>query len=80
VSWRQQRLQNSLKFSTLKIAAVIFCAADRDISFAAYERSFKFLPEDKQCHLKEEAALSPLESTLRFLDQLLLEQRKKSES
>jgi hypothetical protein len=68
VGWQQQRLQNSLKFSTVKIAAFIFSAADHVISLSVCERSLRFLSEDKQCHLKEESALSPLEPTWRFLD------------
>jgi len=37
------------------MAAVIFCAAEHFISLSAYERSLRFLSEDKQCHLKEES-------------------------
>jgi hypothetical protein len=55
VGWRQQWLQNLLKFSTLKMAAVIFSAAEHFISLSAYERSLRFLSEGKQCHLKEES-------------------------
>jgi len=77
VGWRQQCLQNSPKFSTLKIAAVIFSAVDHAIKLSAYERSLIFLSEDKQCHLKEEAALSSPESTWRFLDKVLLNRGKR---
>jgi hypothetical protein len=74
VGWQQLRLKNSLKFSTSKFAAVIF-SAEYHVT-----HPLKILSEDKQCHLKDEAALSPLESTWRFLDKVLLEQTTKSGS
>jgi len=70
-------LQNSLECSTLKTAAVIFSAAHHVIPLSACERSLKILSEGKQCHLKEEAALSPLESTWRFPDKVLLSRGKR---
>lgn len=73
-------LQNSLKFSTSKTAAVIFSAEYHVISLSASEISFKLFFEDKQCHLNDEAALSPLEFTRRLLDKDLLEQRTMSEN